>query len=308
MQRVEGTTVLLYASAVLVWGTTWINMKYQLGEVAPAASLTYRYLAAGLIVLAGAALAGKTILMGARAHLWCVGQGALMFSVNYWLTYLAAAHLTTGIIAVMFAGASAVTMILIAVTTWTRPPARALFGAVLGMGGIACVFYPEIARLRLDGPEVQSGAIVSASVILFAIGGLVGARNMRAGQPRFATIGWAMLYGGLIMAALTLARGESFEWTWRPSYLWSLAWLTLLGSVAFFLLYFAVVARVGAEKASYGTVLFPLVALAVSTVLEGYDWPMLAFVGVPLALLGNALVLSSGPALPATPPSARGEA
>jgi drug/metabolite transporter (DMT)-like permease len=134
--------------------------------------------------------------------------------------------------------------------------------------------------------------MIGLSVLMFSAGGLVGARNQASGMPRFATIGWAMVYGGLVLAALTLARGERFGFEWTAPYVASLLYLTVLGSGAVFVLYFTVVGRIGAEKASYATVMFPLVALAVSTAGEGYRWPALALVGVPLALLGNALVLT----------------
>ena len=300
-------TIFLYALAVVIWGTTWIMMKYQLGEVDPSASLTYRYTCAGLLVLAGAWLAGKRIRLSPRQHVWCAVQGCFMFSVNYWLTYLAAAHLTTGIVSVFFAGAAAVTMGLSAIVYRRRPSARAFFGAILGILGIALVFWPEVARVSMDGPEIGAGLLVTTSVVLFSTGGLIGARNLSSGMPRFANIGWAMLYGGCAMACLVILRGETFGFSTRPSYVLSLFWLTVLGSVAVFVLYFTVVERIGAEKASYATVLFPLVALIVSTFAEGYAWPTLALIGVPLALIGNGLVLSER-ALPASAPGGKGQA
>lgn len=286
-------TLLLYAAAVLVWGTTWYAMIGQLGEVAASASLTYRYVGAGLLLLTGATLAGKRVRLTAREHLWCAFQGALMFSVGYWLTYVAAAVLTTGIIALMFSGASAITMVISAALARTMPRPRAMLGALLGIAGIGLVFWPEISLMTPGGPEAKAGLMVAISVLLFSCGGLVGARNLAAGMPRFATIGWAMLYGAAVLAAFTVARGESFDFDLSLPYVGSLIYLTVFGSGAVFALYFTVIARIGAEKASYATVLFPLVALAVSTVLEDYHWPALALIGVPVALVGNALVLTT---------------
>ncbi len=294
MTRDAATTLILYVATVVVWGTTWIMMKYQLGEVAPAASLTYRYLAAGALIVSGAALVGKRVRLTRTEHLWCAAQGACMFSINYWLTYLAAAHLTTGIVSVFFAGAAAVTMVMSSALHRRLPARRAVVGACLGIAGIALVFWPEIESMAPGGPELWAGAVVTVSVCMFSAGGLIGARNLAVGQPRYATIGWGMVYGGVIMAALTMARGEPFGFSWTPAYLWSLLWLTLLGSGAVFVLYFAVIERIGAEKASYATVMFPLVALIVSTFAEGYTWPGLALIGVPLALIGNGLVLWQG--------------
>jgi drug/metabolite transporter (DMT)-like permease len=287
-------TLLLYAVAVVIWGTTWYAMLFQLGEVAPAASLTYRYLGAGAMLLLGAWVAGKRVRLSWPEHRRCAAQGALMFSIGYWLTYNAAAHLTTGIIALMFSSASAVTMVMSAVVARALPRPRALLGALCGVAGVGLVFWPEVAGVAVDGPETRAGLMVALSVLLFSAGGLVGARNQATGMPRFATIGWAMVYGGLVLAGLTLLRGERFGFEWTAPYMASLLYLTVLGSGAVFVLYFTVVERIGAERASYATVMFPLVALAVSTVAEGYRWPALALLGVPLALLGNALVLTGG--------------
>lgn len=301
-------TLFLYVSAVLIWGSTWIMMKFQLGVVAPAASLTYRYLAAGVLILIGAALFGKVIRLTARQHLWCALQGALMFSVNYWLTYLAAVHLTTGIVSIFFAGAAGMTMFLSCVVYRRLPEARPVIGALLGIIGIALVFWPEVQGLALDGPEFTSGMLVTLSVMLFSAGGLIGARNMGSGMPRYATLGWAMVWGAGWMAIVVLLRGESFDFEWTHRYVWSLVWVTLLGSLLVFVLYFAVIERIGAEKASYATVMFPLVALVVSTFVEDYQWPGLALVGVPLALVGNALVLYQGRASPSPAQGPPGEA
>jgi drug/metabolite transporter (DMT)-like permease len=287
-------TLLLYAITVVIWGTTWYAMIFQLGEVAPAASLTYRYLIAGLVLLAGAWASGRRVRLTGAEHLRCMVQGLLMFSFGYWLTYVAAQWLTTGIIALMFASASAVTMAMNAGLTRSLPPPRALTGAVLGVIGVGMVFWPEIAGMTADGPEARASLMVALSVVLFSAGGLVGARNQASGMPRFATIGWSMLYGAVVLAGLTLAQGEAFRFDWSAPYILSLLYLTLFGSVAVFVLYFEVIERIGAEKASYATVLFPLVALAVSTVAEDYHWPALALIGVPLALAGNALVLMRG--------------
>lgn len=299
-------TLLLYGAVVLILGTTWYAMTGQVGEVSASASLTYRYIAAGLLLLAGAAAAGKQVRLSAREHLWCAAHGAVMYSVGYWFTYLATEVLTTGIIALFFSGASAVTMVIGAVVARTLPRARAMLGALLGIAGIGLVFWPEIAIMSPGGPEARAGLLVSVSVVLFASGGLIGARNLASGMPRYASVGWAMLYGAVVLAALTLARGETFGFEWSAAYVSSLVYLTVFGSGIAFALYFTVVARIGAEKASYATVLFPLVALAVSTVLEDYHWPALALIGVPVALIGNAMVLTAAP-LPAPAGRSPGE-
>lgn len=298
----RASTVLLYAATVLVWGSTWIMMKFQLGQVAPAASLTYRYFLAGCVVLIGAWIAGKVVRMAPRQHLWCALQGALMFSVNYWLTYLAAAYLTTGVVSVFFAGVSGATMLISLILFGRRPQFLPAIGAACGVAGTALVFWPEVSGLPLDGPEVRAGGLLVLSVFLFAAGGLVGARNLANAMPRYGTIGWSMVYGGIWMACLTMLRGEAFDFELSATYIGSLLWLIVMGSGVVFVMYFIVIERIGPERAAYASVMFPLVALVISTFAEDYSWPMLALIGVPLAILGNGLVLWQGRAPSPTPP------
>jgi len=194
---------------------------------------------------------------------------------------------------------------LIGLMVWRRvPQTRAVIGASLGVAGTALVFWPEVAGLPLDGPEFRSGLLLVLSVFMFSCGGLVCARNLALGMPRYATIGWAMVYGGIWMACVTLLRGETFGFEVSFTYIASLIWLVVMGSGVVFAMYFIVVERIGPERAAYATVMFPLVALVVSTFAEDYRWPMLALIGVPLALAGNGLVLWRGRASPAAGPGA----
>lgn len=288
------TTILLYVATVLVWGSTWIMMKFQLGVVAPSASLTYRYFLAGCLVLTGAHLVGKVIRLGWRQHLWCALQGSCMFSVNYWITYLAAQHLTTGVVSVFFAGVSGATMLITFILFRKMPEKLPAIGAALGVAGTALVFWPEVSGLPLDGPEMASGLLLILSVFMFASGGLIGARNLASGMPRYATIGWSMCYGGMWMACVTMLRGETFDFEFSATYIGSLIFLIVMGSGVVIVMYFIVVERLGPERAAYASVMFPLVALVISTFAEDYHWPLAALVGVPLAIIGNGLVLWQG--------------
>jgi drug/metabolite transporter (DMT)-like permease len=76
------------------------------------------------------------------------------------------------------------------------------------------------------------------------------------------------------MGAIALFRGDDFTPEWTFSYLGALVYLALFGSVIAFGAYFTLVGRIGASNAAYSTLLFPLVALSISTVYEGYVWHM----------------------------------
>lgn len=92
------------------------------------------------------------------------------------------------------------------------------------------------------------------------------------------------------MLVLSLAQGASFAVNWTASYTLSLVYLAVFGSVVAFTFYFTLVGRIGASQAAYSTLLFPLVALTVSTFYEGYQWHTNAVMGLALILLGNLVM------------------
>ena len=285
------THALLYALLVLIWGSTWIMFKFQIGVVPAEVSVCYRFVIAAALMFGWALLRGLPLRFGPRDHLFLALQGATIFSTNFYLVYLAAAYLTTGLVAVVFSTASAMTMIVSMLVLRRLPALRGLLGAALGSLGIAVIFWPELADFSLDAGTGLGLLLSLGGTASFSLGGLVSARNHAAGLSVRGTTAWAMTYGAAIMAVLALASGKTFTFDPAFPYVGSLLYLAIPGSVIAFACYFALLARIGAERAAYATVLFPIVALTISTVFEDYHWTVTAFVGVALTLAGNVLVL-----------------
>ena len=148
----------------------------------------------------------------------------------------------------------------------------------------AGINFPRRLNPRTKGPF---GGTVS-----FSLGGLVAARNQAAGLSVRGTTAWAMTYGTVLLSLFVVARGARFTFDPSFAYVGSLAFLAVVGSVVAFACYFALLERIGPERSAYATVLFPVVALVVSTLFEGYQWTAMALVGVALTLAGNLLVLA----------------
>lgn len=286
------STALLYIVLVLVWGSTWIMIKFQVGVVAVEASVAYRFAIAAAFMFAWAALRRLPLRFGARDHLFLALQGLLIFSTNFFLMYLAAQYLTTGLIAVVFSTASAMTLIFNALLQRRPPALRVLLGATLGVLGIAVIFGPELGSVEVTGDTALGLLLTVAGTMSFSLGGIVSARNQAAGLSVRGSTAWAMAYGALLLTLLALLRGQGFGFDSGFPYVASLLYLAVFGSVIAFACYFALLGRIGAEKAAYATVLFPVVALGISTFAEDYRWSLAAFAGVILTLLGNLLVLS----------------
>jgi drug/metabolite transporter (DMT)-like permease len=169
--------------------------------------------------------------------------------------------------------------------------ARKVAGAVLGVTGVALLFLPELSAMRADSGAGIGAAFGFTSVLLASGGNLIAVRNQRAGLPLLPGVAWGMGYGAIVAAAIAAAGGA--EWTFDPRvpYVASLAYLAVFGSIVAFGAYLTLVARIGAGPASYIGVAIPVLAMSVSTLLEGYHWTLPAVAGVALAVAGNVLVL-----------------
>jgi drug/metabolite transporter (DMT)-like permease len=125
------------------------------------------------------------------------------------------------------------------------------------------------------------------------------------GLNPWLTNSWAMLIGASVLGAGALVLGMPFTIEPGMRYTASLLYLAIPGSVIAFTAYLTLVGRIGPDRAAYSTVLFPVVALTVSTVVEGYVWTPAAFAGLVLVLCGNLLAFVSPAALLARLKSAR---
>ena len=300
----DRTDTALYATLILVWGTSWIAIRGQLGEVAPVVSLVWRFLLSSAIGFAIALARRERLGFPLRMHGWFVAAGVSMFSSNFLLFYLAGAHIPTGLLAVVFALASPINLGFAALFFGRPAEPRVLVGAAIGVSGVAALYAPEILGTGLDIAALGGLGLAVAGTVLFCLGNMASAVIQREGAPDVAAAAWGMGYGALWLLILSLASGAHFAFDWRPPYVISLGWLALGSSVAAFIAYLALIKRVGPARAGFATVLFPVVALAISSVFEDYHWGPLALLGLALVAAGNVVVLGLAPKR-FTPPARR---
>ena len=282
----------LYLTSVLIWGSTWYAIKFQLGVVEPEVSLVYRFGLAALILLVFCIATGRRLRYSPGQHGFIALQGLFLFSSNYLVFYWATDLLTSGIVALMFSTVILMNIVNGAIFMRSRVLPRVIVGACFGIAGIATIFWNEI-RVVDDSVDSWRGLGMCLVATWFAsIGNIVSSRNQKNGIPVVQTNAWGMAYGALVMVVFALVGGASFNYDPSPGYSLSLGYLALFGSVLAFGSYLTLVGRIGADKAAYAAVLFPVIALGLSTLFENYQWTLLAVFGFGLVLLGNYIVLS----------------
>lgn len=281
----------LYAAATLIWGTTWLAIKFQLGTVEPSVSVTWRFTAAAAMLLAWCMVRRARLRFSLRDHVSMALLGLCLFSVNYLLTYEAEQRLPSGVVALAFSAVVFFNIINGAIFLGRRLAPRVIVGSAVGLAGLAATFWPDLVGFDLR--EAGSVGLVFCLVgaLSASFGNIISVRNGNRGIPVLQANGYGMAYGALFMALVSALAGKPFTFDASPAYVCSLIYLALFGSVLAFGSYLTLVARIGPERAAYSAMVTPIVALALSTWFEGYIWTPRAAIGAVLVVLGNAVIL-----------------
>jgi drug/metabolite transporter (DMT)-like permease len=262
----------LYLTSVLIWGSTWFAITYQLGRVPPEVSVAYRFALASLILFFWCGARGLRLAFPWRDHLWMAAQGALLFGINYVCVYVAEGQISSGLVAVAFS--LIVFLNILGARAFFGTPMRpaVLAGAFLGVGGVALVFLPEFRNTVGFGRSERGLTYAVASAVSASLGNIVASRNQRQGLPVVQLNAFGMMYGALFVALYAAFSGRSFTFDGSAGYLLSLGYLALFGSVLAFGAYLTLVGRIGAGRAGYTGAAIPIVALVMSTLFEGLRW------------------------------------
>ncbi len=282
----------LYLLTVLIWGTTWIAIKLQLGVVAIPVSIFYRFALAALIMMAALALLRKLQKLDLRGHLLCLGQGLFLFCLNFLCFYAATQWIPSGLVSVVFSAATIWNAVNARLWFGTPIAPRVMLGGACGLAGLLLLFWPELASHAAEAGMLKGLGLALLGTLCFSTGNMLSAAQQRAGIRPLTGNAYSMTYGALILLAGTLAAGVPFAFDPSPTYVGALLFLAVPGSIVGFTAYLTLVGRMGPARAAYCTVLFPVVALTISTFVEGYRWTPQALAGLALVMLGNVLVFA----------------
>ncbi len=284
--------VLLYAAVVLIWGSTWSAIPFQLGVVAEEVSVGYRFGIAALGLYSYAVVSRRRLRLPARTYPMVFLQGALLFSINYFFVYYGTRYITSGLVAVLFSSIVLMNAVLERLFFKTPVDRRLLLAAALGITGIAMIFWPEVSALSIADETVRGIIMVIIATTIASLGNMSAVVNTRGELPVVAVNAHAMAFAALLSLAIAAALGREFDFLVTPGYVLSLLYLAIFGSAVAFSCYLALIRHIGSARAAYSSVLFPVVALAMSTLLEDYRWTPIAATGILFTLAGNWLILS----------------
>ncbi|NHB92580.1 DMT family transporter [Photorhabdus cinerea] len=283
-------TAVLYIVTIITGGTSWYAAKLQLTDVSPAISLIYRFGCASGLLLLIAAISREKLTYTWRDHLSFASLGACGFAIAFLLIYKAAALITTGLIALIYSLVILFNSVNTTLFLRQSTSRTVLVGALVGLAGIILVFSPEFFNNEWNWAGF--GYAISAT-LAFSFANISAVQLQRKGITVLPMTGISMGYGAIFLLSYALLTKQTFSFDPSPIYVASLFYLILFPSVIGYTTYFAVVGRLGAERGAYTMLLVPLVALAISSVTEGYRPTIWAIVGTMMTLSGNYWVLTT---------------
>lgn len=283
--------IVAIAICALIWGTTWFAITLQLGPVDPIASIVWRFGLAAVVLFVGCAVMRQSLRLTRAQHVAAIGQGAFVFATSYGFVYAAEANVASAVVAVIFAALAFVNLVLFRVLAGQKAAPGAWLGAVLGVVGVAVLSLGQLSGAGAGAAPSLGVAFALIAVMASALGNWFAWRGQQAGAPVIPATAWAMAYGTAMLALYGVATGV--EWRIEPSaaYVLSLLYLSILGSVVAFALYFTIARHRGYAQASYISALTPPIAMVVSVLFEDARFGWTAFVGLALVLAGQALLI-----------------
>jgi drug/metabolite transporter (DMT)-like permease len=275
----------------LIWGSTWFVIRDQLAAAPPSWSVAYRFGIATIFMFALAARQRRGFTMTVGGHLVAFGIGIFQFFLNFNFVYRAELHITSGIVAVLFALLMVPNALLGRIFLGIEITGRFLVGTIIALAGIVLLLMHESLSAPVSGQVGLGITLAALGLFSASIANVMQGSRTAMGRPLILLLAWAMLWGTLFDVTFAWAVAGPPVFPAEPRYWLGVGFLAVLGSVVAFPLYFKLIRELGPGRAAYNGVLVPVIAMALSTLFEGYEWGQLAVGGAALALIGLVIAL-----------------
>ena len=283
---------ILFGITLFCWSPTWYVIKFQLGYVDPLVSVFYRFFAASIIIFIYLLIKKKKLRFSLNHHLWFLFFGICLYSLNYVFFYLSNTYLISAFPAIVFSTVVIMNILGEAFYFKKKPSLKTLTGATIGMIGIAIIFNNEIFSFNLSNGTHVGLLLALLGTFFASTGNMVHQRNLNNNFPLIETIAYSMFYGSLATLFIIQIKGTELLFEYTFSYIASLAYLSIVGSIFAFIFYLKLLERVGAGRAGYVGVIMPVLALLISTVFENLEWQIDLIMGLPIMIIGAVLVIN----------------
>jgi len=282
----------LFIITLFCWSPTWYVIKFQLGYVDPLVSVFYRFLMASIIIFIYLIFKKKNLKFSINQHVWFLLFGVCLYCLNYVFFYLSNTYLISAFPAVVFSTVVIMNILGEGFYFKKKPSLKTLLGATIGMIGIIIIFNDEIFNFSLANGTHVGLFLALLGTFCASTGNMIHQRNLNNNFQLIPTLAYAMLYGSLVTLLITQIKGTELLFEYSFSYIASLTYLSIVGSIFAFIFYLRLLEKVGAGRAGYVGVVMPVLALLISTVFENLEWQQDLKIGLPILIIGAVLVIN----------------
>lgn len=289
------SNLVLFSLVVLIWGSTWIAISFQLGEVDPLLSVGYRFSLAVMLLGLWCWWKKLPLKLPGHIHIKMAAVGLSLYTLDYSMLYASQQYIISALVALMSSCIIYMNVLQRRIFLKKAFRSEVLTGATLGLLGLALIFYPEFDKVKADHLLLLGIGLAIASFYFASVGNVISERILDYGTPVVQMNFWAMAYGQIFIYSAAWFSGAKFVLPSQTEYYISLVYLAVFGSVLAFGAYMKLLQQMGSDKASFVVLVYPLVALLISTLFEGYQWSLAAILGVVAILAGNAIAMDKLP-------------
>ena len=256
-------------------------------------SVSYRFGIAGVLMLIVCSLWKMKMSFTGKEHQFILLQGLLIFGFNYWLVYTSELYLTSGLVGLIFSLLVFLNILNGRIFLKTPFENKVILGGFLGLIGTGMVFWKDLSHFSFTDGKIIGLCFAVGGTYLASLGNITSARNQKAGIPVIQSNAFGMVYGAIAMFVIAVILGKEIRFEVSQSYVLSLLYLAIFGSIIAFGAFMTLIGNIGASKAAYVSLIAPVIALTISTFLEDYTWTSISLSGAVMILVGNVVALRS---------------
>lgn len=278
----------------LIWGSTWLVIVDQLAVVPPSWSVTYRFTVASIAMFAYAAWVRAPLRIERSAIGFILIFGVAQFMLNFNFVYRAEQHITSGLVALVFALLIVPNAIFARIFLGQGVSRPFLIGSGIAIAGLGLLFAHELETAHAGPIAVLTGiGFTLAGVFSASVANVMQATDRARGMAMPTMLAWGMVVGAITDGAYAWATQGPPVMEMRVGYIAGILYLGVFASAIAFPLYFGIIRVIGPARAAYSGVLVPVIAMGLSTVFEAYVWSWEAALGCALAMVGLVVALSA---------------
>jgi len=283
-------TAILYITTVLIWGTTWLAIYWQLGDVPIVVSVFYRFALGAVLLLPAVLFFNKARVTNLKDHGFLVLLGACLFCLNFICFYNATRYMPSGLVSVIFSLATIYNAVNGRIFYKEKISNKVVIAAIVGFVGLSLLFWNELAGQNDIRQLLLGVGLAGLGTLFFSFANMISRRNSQAGVKPIVANAFGMFYGSVFLLIIITVSGTEIVVPSTGQYILALIYLSVFGSIVAFTTYFLLIERIGANRAAYATVLFPIIALILSSIYEGYIWTWTSYIGLVFTLGGIILI------------------